>query len=635
MIKENVVLDVDTEKSSSLEVLFQDEIRLEFNVPLIYVKSGEEDIKQYVENVVKPDFAVYVNDRKAAIAAAVEAGVDDIAAAEKSAENDLDAFLQEEIKTELNNYVDTTVKSSLEDYGEELTAAFNENAADKTTVIAESVAAAADSATAAANSETAASGSAAEALSSAAAASGSAETASAAAEEAESWAVGTLTERPEGSAKYWAENAASLTDGAVNTTNISNCLTAVPQISLDWSDGSIVIAAGSRAYKPDGTVITLPEVSHPISGGYIFVDDDGEMYFGNEVCVFSGSEEPVLLIPDVDNFWFDTANNVIKKYSDGSWLGSYSLPLGYVSTQIYGLVVGYNLESVFSSFGYMPNTVFVLPGVRGLVPNGRNTDGSLKNISFETTSPMTVSGDTWGTNKYYLLLNGSSLSVVAANGSYPFYSRTDNTICTSATSGSVEQMICGTFRTQNDSITSLSPKMVFHAVDYSELYSQIRLETTARLPAGIIAAWPAYEAPSGWLVCDGSAISRATYDDLFAAIGTTFGEGNGSTTFELPDFRGDFLRGSLENTTPAIGVRQQEGLPNITASLSLSKLILKPTASGSFTTETKTETYGGTAAGSFTSLGSLKFNASRSSGIYGSSSHVTPVNNCIQWIIKY
>ena len=168
-----------------------------------------------------------------------------------------------------------------------------------------------------------------------------------------------------------------------------------------------------------------------------------------------------------------------------------------------------------------------------------------------------------------------------------------------------------------------------------EQLEPIKESIVARLPAGFVAAWPAYEAPSGWLVCDGSAISRATYDDLFAAIGTTFGEGNGSTTFELPDFRGDFLRGSLENTTPAIGVRQQEGLPNITASLSLSKLILNPRASGSFTTETRTETYGGTAAGSFTSLGSLKFNASRSSGIYGSSSHVTPVNNCIQWIIKY
>lgn len=45
-------------------------------------------------------------------------------------------------------------------------------------------------------------------------------------------------------------------------------------------------------------------------------------------------------------------------------------------------------------------------------------------------------------------------------------------------------------------------------------------------------------APTGWLICDGSAVSRATYDDLFAAIGTTFGTGDGSTTFNLPDLRG-------------------------------------------------------------------------------------------------
>lgn len=46
------------------------------------------------------------------------------------------------------------------------------------------------------------------------------------------------------------------------------------------------------------------------------------------------------------------------------------------------------------------------------------------------------------------------------------------------------------------------------------------------------------EAPEGWLLCDGSAVSRATYSDLFAAIGTTYGAGNGSTTFNLPDLRG-------------------------------------------------------------------------------------------------
>lgn len=50
-------------------------------------------------------------------------------------------------------------------------------------------------------------------------------------------------------------------------------------------------------------------------------------------------------------------------------------------------------------------------------------------------------------------------------------------------------------------------------------------------------------APSGWLICDGSAVSRTTYSGLFAAIGTTYGGGNGSTTFNLPDLRGRFALG--------------------------------------------------------------------------------------------
>lgn len=49
--------------------------------------------------------------------------------------------------------------------------------------------------------------------------------------------------------------------------------------------------------------------------------------------------------------------------------------------------------------------------------------------------------------------------------------------------------------------------------------------------------------PSGWLECDGSAVSRSTYSDLYSAIGTNFGEGDGSTTFNVPDMRGMFPRG--------------------------------------------------------------------------------------------
>jgi len=73
--------------------------------------------------------------------------------------------------------------------------------------------------------------------------------------------------------------------------------------------------------------------------------------------------------------------------------------------------------------------------------------------------------------------------------------------------------------------------------------------TAAKLAAGAatltgeIKIWSTNSAPSGWVECDGSELNRTTYADLYAVIGDTFGEGNGSTTFNVPDFRGRFLRG--------------------------------------------------------------------------------------------
>ena len=60
---------------------------------------------------------------------------------------------------------------------------------------------------------------------------------------------------------------------------------------------------------------------------------------------------------------------------------------------------------------------------------------------------------------------------------------------------------------------------------------------TSGIP-GEVKLWTGSSAPEGWLVADGSAVSRTTYAELFATIGTTYGEGNGSTTFNLPDFSG-------------------------------------------------------------------------------------------------
>lgn len=63
-------------------------------------------------------------------------------------------------------------------------------------------------------------------------------------------------------------------------------------------------------------------------------------------------------------------------------------------------------------------------------------------------------------------------------------------------------------------------------------------------PRGAIIAFPVVAIPAGWLECNGQAISRATFTDLFGLIGTTYGVGDGTTTFNLPDYRGVFLRGT-------------------------------------------------------------------------------------------
>jgi microcystin-dependent protein len=67
------------------------------------------------------------------------------------------------------------------------------------------------------------------------------------------------------------------------------------------------------------------------------------------------------------------------------------------------------------------------------------------------------------------------------------------------------------------------------------------------VPSGVTFPYAGSVAPSGYLLCDGSAISRTTYSNLFAAISTSYGNGDGINTFNLPDFRYAFLRGAGSN----------------------------------------------------------------------------------------
>lgn len=142
-----------------------------------------------------------------------------------------------------------------------------------------------------------------------------------------------------------------------------------------------------------------------------------------------------------------------------------------------------------------------------------------------------------------------------------------------------------------------------------------------------------------WLLCNGQAVSRTDYSELFAVIGINFGAGDGSTTFNVPDYRGKFLRGLGGDSAADFYTTQVEGLPNITGILGPSRTL---------------HTYSGTSidtSGAFkkTSISELRtigtgfdsdniykyeFDASRSNAIYGASNHVTPINQAVNYFIR-
>ena len=68
--------------------------------------------------------------------------------------------------------------------------------------------------------------------------------------------------------------------------------------------------------------------------------------------------------------------------------------------------------------------------------------------------------------------------------------------------------------------------------------NEIKNAVNTNTPVGSISLFAGKTAPTGWLICDGSAVSRTTYANLFSVIGTTYGTGDGSTTFNIPNLKG-------------------------------------------------------------------------------------------------
>jgi len=149
---------------------------------------------------------------------------------------------------------------------------------------------------------------------------------------------------------------------------------------------------------------------------------------------------------------------------------------------------------------------------------------------------------------------------------------------------------------------------------------------------GNVSAFAMSSAPSGWLKCNGAAISRTTYSALFASIGTTFGGGNGSTTFNLPDLRGEFIRGWDDgrgaDSGRGFGSYQGDAIRNITGMVKTANERNDHLNNGAFYTNGTASS--GTGGGS---LGRrVSFNVSR---VVPTAADNRPRNRALLYCIKY
>lgn len=145
-------------------------------------------------------------------------------------------------------------------------------------------------------------------------------------------------------------------------------------------------------------------------------------------------------------------------------------------------------------------------------------------------------------------------------------------------------------------------------------------------PVGTIIAVAYTGVPEGYMHCNGAAVSRTTYANLFNEIGTTYGAGDGSTTFNLPNTVARFLEGGI-----GAGTYYEAGLPNITGNISA----FKSSISGAFVGSNNTNRYDGWEDNEDEYAVSTSFDASRSNGIYGASTTVQPPAMTVIYCIKY
>ena len=310
-------------------------------------------------------------------------------------------------------------------------------------------------------------------------------------------------------ANYANTDLSNLTSTGKNisnwSSNATNCLTEIPQdIKLELNNGTLTLKTGSKVYIPNGFNNNTPKFDEVITSSDITVDTytsvtdrfiflSGNAAYGSGVtnCYSGNTATMNSMTPAAYKRFYNTETN--KVYWGGingdAWVETPScLPLAIVQHDSSGNYT--KIDQVFNGFGYIGSTIFVLPNVKGLIPNGRNDDGTLKTTSCIINSVQTYSiTSEWGTGTEQFFINGSNLNLhrgiasyficdteptVTATANY-WYSPLENILRSTSDTGSTWTQITGAEAVKisfsSGSITSISPKTAFRAVDYNDLSS--------------------------------------------------------------------------------------------------------------------------------------------------------------------
>lgn len=330
--------------------------------------------------------------------------------------------------------------------------------------------------------------------------------------------------------------------------NITNCITETPEdIKIEINSGVLTLKSGSKCYKPNGldnsnlvfsntttsSDIVFTNVVSTDNGTFmLFLDNSGTQIYKFLVTHTSSGAS----YTSSAQVWvyYNTSENLIKHTTNNgtTWSGDLYLPFAVITVES-GMVT--SIQQIFNGMLFMGFTFFGLPGLKGLMPNGRSTDGSLINTTVELTNIIVRTSNittAQGATFAYASNNPTYPGMCTDTGSERYiydelanrYYATDNP--------SFNRMKLARVWSDGSRIVSMKPNYNFHSVDYNdtEFIAHQAMPSDKYIDLTVGASGTEYTAPADGYVyasggnLNGCASSSVRYYDNFLPVrrGGTF-----------------------------------------------------------------------------------------------------------------